>query len=678
MPNDKIKRIPRSFLHSFWAVFTLPFRAVAFAFRKLSEIPLKDLLIMGAIFVGLVFITLVLTVELTSQPQFCVTCHYMKPYFASWEKSSHKDVHCTKCHFPPGVKGTVVGKFTAIAMVANYVTGVYKKSKPWAEVSDESCLREGCHQTRLLQGKVPFKEGIVFDHTPHLTKDRRGKHLRCTSCHSQIVQGTHIAVTEETCFLCHFKDQPENAPMTACTKCHAAPVAKPGAQVTFDHANMVERQVNCRLCHGNMAVGDGNVPRERCSYCHAEMGKIDQYSNTVLIHEKHISEHKVECNHCHNSILHRSIARTAEIKPDCQGCHIDRHVAQYDLFTGQGARGVIPTPSTMFHAGLGCRACHVLLPPDWQENPSHMTRKAGPASCEPCHEPAYFRLFEQARPVLDNRIKSAQNRIAILRKGRSQNPATDSVLAACEFDLNLMVTGHPVHNPSYTDRILSEINLSLDKIEGKAPIARSLPDTVSQRCMRCHYGQDEALVAYGNQEFPHKIHVQGQNLGCTTCHQEAPVHGELKKDVGCMECHHRSAAISCEPCHQRQRDLREAKGLFANFQPDPMVEAGLTCRDCHTVEGFKVAKPDESICGNCHEPNYWKELQLKQADFEKQSSELGSALRKAAATPERAHAQALLKALKADGSRGGHNSASWRQILDEIRKGTGATQTSLK
>ena len=63
----------------------------------------------------------------------------------------------------------------------------------------------GCHETRLLQGKVKFKR-FYFDHKPHLTELRRGKKLRCTSCHSQIVQGDHMKVTESTCFLCHFKE----------------------------------------------------------------------------------------------------------------------------------------------------------------------------------------------------------------------------------------------------------------------------------------------------------------------------------------------------------------------------------------------------------------------------------------------------------------------------------------
>ena len=38
----------------------------------------------------------------TSRPQFCNSCHIMEPYYASWQQSSHKDVSCIECHFPPG------------------------------------------------------------------------------------------------------------------------------------------------------------------------------------------------------------------------------------------------------------------------------------------------------------------------------------------------------------------------------------------------------------------------------------------------------------------------------------------------------------------------------------------------------------------------------------------------
>src|SRR5690606_25869693 len=134
-------------------------------------------------------------------------CHIMEPYYQAWHDSTHKDVPCADCHFEPGWRNTLHGKFQASSQAAKYITNTYG-SKPHAEVRDASCMRSGCHEKRVLEGKVdwdvPTSRGdmitIRFDHTPHLEPDRRGKQLRCVSCHSQMVQGQHIVVTLDTCF----------------------------------------------------------------------------------------------------------------------------------------------------------------------------------------------------------------------------------------------------------------------------------------------------------------------------------------------------------------------------------------------------------------------------------------------------------------------------------------------
>jgi hypothetical protein len=164
--------------------------------------------------------------EFSTSPYFCASCHIMAPYYKAWKTSKHNHVPCVDCHYPPDVRDKMILKFQALSQVAKYVTRTYS-SKPYAEISDESCLRKGCHETRLLQGVVTFKRGIRFDHTPHLTDMKRGKKLRCTSCHSQIVVGNHMEVTESTCFLCHFRGAVEGrniTPIGGCgEKCHKSP-----------------------------------------------------------------------------------------------------------------------------------------------------------------------------------------------------------------------------------------------------------------------------------------------------------------------------------------------------------------------------------------------------------------------------------------------------------------------
>ena len=59
----------------------------------------------------------------TSRPQFCNSCHIMEPYYKSWQQSSHKNVTCVECHFPPGVGGKVRGKVLGLVQLLKYVTG---------------------------------------------------------------------------------------------------------------------------------------------------------------------------------------------------------------------------------------------------------------------------------------------------------------------------------------------------------------------------------------------------------------------------------------------------------------------------------------------------------------------------------------------------------------------------
>ena len=235
----------------------------------------------------------------------------------AWQASNHNQVQCVTCHVPPGIEGTIKHKFMALSMVANYFTGVYKRSKPWAEVEDTACLQGGCHETRLLKGTENFK-GVVFDHTPHLTQPRRDRQLRCTSCHAQIVQGEHITVTETTCFLCHFK--PDNTTgqatdLARCTHCHRPPTGEAAADTSFDHARILATGVACQNCHAGAVAGDGFVPKERCNTCHAKLEHIQRYDDLEFVHQKHVTEHKVECTNCHIAIRHGKQAYTAADDP---------------------------------------------------------------------------------------------------------------------------------------------------------------------------------------------------------------------------------------------------------------------------------------------------------------------------------------------------------------------------
>ena len=71
--------------------------------------------------------------------------------------------------WPKKSRGKVLGLF----QLAKYVTST-QGPRPAAEIPDASCLRSGCHETRLLSGRVDFK-GIAFDHGKHLGHLRRAR-----------------------------------------------------------------------------------------------------------------------------------------------------------------------------------------------------------------------------------------------------------------------------------------------------------------------------------------------------------------------------------------------------------------------------------------------------------------------------------------------------------------------
>lgn len=603
------------------SVLSFPVRLARYLGQKVVRWGWRQTLLTLVIVLILTLVGLTLLAEATSQPAFCVTCHYMKPYFASWRESSHKDVPCTMCHFPPGIQHAVRQKFTAISMVVNYITGIYKRSKPWAEISDESCLRPGCHDTRLLQGRVLFKEGIIFDHGPHLLEMRLGKKLRCTSCHSQIVQGAHISVTETSCFLCHFKGDPSGH-LSRCTRCHDAPVRTPAnPNVSFDHGRVIQQKVACNRCHGPMQVGSGAVTKDRCSTCHAELGHIEQFHNTELVHRIHITEHKVECLHCHQEILHQSVSRTEEVKPSCEDCHPGFHQVQVDLFTGKGGYGVEEHPSTMFLSGLNCRGCHNQPVPADNFPEKGYTFKASGVVCSPCHDEGYARILEGWKKGNRERIRQikeiyqtvAQATRSLTGDGKIK---ADSLLKVSLYNIEMVELGHGVHNIPYAEALLGAAYRQLKEAYHLAQPKASLPPfevglpSGSENCMNCHYGVETMVVQRATRPFPHSPHVLTQKLSCTQCHDNRVKHGSLiLSQDECNRCHHQSRdqkAPDCAQCHKLQASLYggDQEWWGPQAKADAMSEAGMVCTDCHATPQGTIRRPDGTLCAECHDESY--------------------------------------------------------------------------
>ena len=457
--------------------------------------------------------------EYSMQPEFCQSCHIMEPYYQAWHSSKHKDVPCVDCHFEPGLNNTIYGKFQASSQAVKYVTNTYG-SKPHAEIRDVSCTRsvgtngQPCHDRRLLEGKVEWQapserttmvpatmpdgsykktsDGkielvevqrsvtIHFDHTPHLTMERRGKQLRCVSCHSQIVQGKHIVVTTDTCFLCHFKGLKhgrDDQTIGTCKGCHDAPkktiVLATGA---FTHSTYTDRGVKCENCHADTVCGDGAVPRQVCWNCHNQPTQINKYGETTLLHKEHVTNHKVECSGCHVQIEHSLVAgdredhmagtRFATDSGTCGMCHEQTHAGPKEMFRGIGARGVPDMPSPMARARVNCIACHMTK----EKSPLNaevtgQTFVATQDRCDYCHGDKYKGMLDDWRKLVSTKLTTAEATLLDVKKLQATPEGAkvsgeaglkvSRLIDDAEYNVRFVKLAHGVHNPNYATAMLS-------------------------------------------------------------------------------------------------------------------------------------------------------------------------------------------------------------------------------
>lgn len=448
--------------------------------RKKAWRVARWLLLRGAALLGTFIVFLVILVGFagwyTSRPVFCNSCHIMEPYYKSWQESSHKDVSCIECHFAPGLGGKVRGKMLGLVQLAKYVTQS-AGPRPSAEIPDSSCLRSGCHDTRLLAGRVDF-HGVPFDHTPHLGQMRRGKQLRCTSCHSQIVQGKHMTVTETTCFLCHFKGEPFNEGLGACTHCHQIPDRQfdLGGGVKFTHDLAYQKGVDCTNCHGDVIRGTGDVPRERCLSCHNRSSDLEKINDHEFMHEKHVTEHKVDCLQCHLQIQHsKERDKIVHAAAECQTCHPDHHQEQVDMLRGIGAELVPGQPNAMLAIRVECKTCHRV-----KETSSTGTVlwKGSPQMCSLCHDAATVKGFEdyhvklraalpEFQAALD-RVKAAA-KTANLPEERAK--ALTQEVVQVQHDLDLLRIGNDIHNMHFATKLAQTLLDRLKALCGELKVA---------------------------------------------------------------------------------------------------------------------------------------------------------------------------------------------------------------
>ncbi|MFQ6039773.1 MAG: NapC/NirT family cytochrome c [Candidatus Poribacteria bacterium] len=597
----------------------------------------------GLIIVPVFVILLFGAIEYTSRPEFCKSCHFMEEYYNSWKNSKHgkEGISCLECHYPPGIEATVVSKMRSISQVVSYFTRT--EGKPWAEIDDKSCLRPGCHNKQLIEGAERFtgknpRVIVSFNHRSHLTQLRRGKQLRCVSCHSQIVQGEHITVTESTCFLCHFKDVPEETKtISDCLLCHGAPMETiEVAGIKFEHKSILERGVDCKKCHLNAVTGDGTVPRQRCWSCHMSQERLQYYDKmepqqrSLFVHNHHITEHSIECYQCHLEIQHEDKDKNRKEPPsiECRGCHPDHHKAQIDLYAGGAENSTITDP--MFKVHVNCEGCHIKHEDFGVKG---VTKVAKPAACASCHGVEYHDLYDEWVAGANRLIKQltpaselVASEISRIEKRGGNIDEAQKLYENASRNIDLIRYGEGVHNVRYSQKLLDEAYENLREAMKSLGSDKRVPPlqmpTVKGDgdCLKCHFGIEANIVAVHKatplsphtgvsaerneqveyENFPHGRHVIDGNLACSKCHiqapKEEPDHGKnLPESLECLQCHHKEP--NCQKCHREPMPYIVAYQQ-KSFNHDVHVSASENqCASCHAANTQQNFKED---CKSCH------------------------------------------------------------------------------
>ncbi len=404
----------------------------------------------------------------TSRPSFCGSCHIMKKSYNSWMKSKHgeKEVSCVECHYAPGEKHAAKSKFKGLGQLFTYLSLKEKEVRRPTKVNDLSCMTSKCHpEQKLKEGKVTFREKIIYIHKTHFDKTIEGQTLHCDTCHQHIVADLHFQVPKVACFLCHFKNAEFNEGRAKCSLCHEIPTTplqkqkKDGNpdEKPVTHQSLEEAGVPCQSCHFELIRGRGNIKEENCFQCHDFSDEmLEKTHDRKLMHEMHVAQQNANCFDCHEPILHqKETAFLDPVRESCFTCHPAHHKYQKLLLIGDKKKDVMRTPGLMYDVKTNCIGCHQEERLINGEKVLHGSAK----TCAACHTEKHEGMVEEWKGKIKEELKYAMEiekeaEDAINKaKGRVSQEDLDKATALLkegQENIRIVKYGGGVHNKKYS------------------------------------------------------------------------------------------------------------------------------------------------------------------------------------------------------------------------------------
>ncbi len=237
------------------------------------------------------------------------------------------------------------------------------------------------------------------------------------------------------------------------------------------HEEYLKKGVDCSSCHTGVTEEEAQVSQERCLSCHNESEYLERYQDVLYLHDKHVTENKVECFQCHEQIKHGIEGMVPTIAQNCNQCHQAQHTAAEEMYMGLGGEGVESMPAAMFEAMVDCNACHRYPREEKIAGYVKSVKVARAGACDSCHGEGFGNIFvpmwqssiQQKYSVVRASLSEMENIVAEIRP--EEESQTLELYQKAKHNLELVEADGSwgVHNAGYAGALLDKAKEYLEE-----------------------------------------------------------------------------------------------------------------------------------------------------------------------------------------------------------------------
>ncbi len=207
------------------------------------------------------------------------------------------------------------------------------------------------------------------------------------------------------------------------------------------------------------------MAREQCQICHNREADLEKFDDHKLMHQLHVTGHKVECFDCHRSIEHSlEPEKLVHAASDCGSCHPNHHHEQVAMLQGMGGRSLSDHAATMLATRVECRSCHRVM----EVSPTGVLWKASADVCTTCHSStaveqlqSYVQDLEASLADIEAAVQAVQSAIDATDMTPERAAAFQVDLRKVEDDLSFLKIGNGIHNIHYASTLARALRDSL-------------------------------------------------------------------------------------------------------------------------------------------------------------------------------------------------------------------------